>query len=136
MPSIFTRIILGEIPCFKIAETDEFIAFLDVSPLSPGHTLLVPKVEVDKFFDLSTEQIAAMMPLAHKIAKAQAVAIDCQRVGISVFGLEVPHAHMHLIPIRTAADMDFTKTREVYTAEQYMEIADRIKSHLPSELHR
>ncbi len=134
MASIFTRIIQGDIPCHKIAETDEFIAFLDVSPLSPGHTLLVPKVEIDKFFDLPTETITAMMPLAHEIATAQARAIDCMRVGMSVFGLEVPHAHMHLIPIRSGADMDFSKVREKFSDEEYAEIARNIRGHLRAEL--
>lgn len=116
--TIFSKIISGEIPSYKIAEDDRFFAFLDIFPLRPGHTLVVPKVEIDNFFDLQDEYLSKMLLFARPIAKAIEQAFDCNRCGISVIGLEVPHAHMHLIPINSANDLNFTqhKTKAIETA--------------------
>lgn len=109
--TIFSKIIAGEIPSYKIAEDDQFIAFLDVAPLVRGHVLVVPKTETDKIFDLTNEQLSAMLVFAKPIAKAIEKTMDCKRCGISVVGLEVPHAHMHLVPINTANDLNFTRPK-------------------------
>lgn len=127
MPSIFTRIINGEIPCHRVAEDEHFLAFLDINPLREGHTLVVPKVEVDKFFDLPTQVLAGMMPFAQVVAHKIASAIPCDRVGVSVIGLEVPHAHVHLIPINSMADMDFTRPKLKLSQEELAAIAKRIR---------
>ena len=111
MATIFSRIIAGEIPSFKIAENDRFYAFLDVFPLVPGHTLVVPKKEVDKLFDLDQNDLSAILQFAQPIAKAIEKAFPCQRCGVSVIGLEVPHAHVHLVPIETADDLNFTRPK-------------------------
>ena len=109
MSSIFTKIIAGEIPCYKVAETDRFIAFLDVNPNAPGHTLCVPKQEADKLFDLAQKDYLDLMEFARLVAKALERAVPCKRVGMSVIGLEVPHVHVHLIPLQTMADITFGK---------------------------
>lgn len=106
--TIFSRIIAGEIPCYKIAENDEFFAFLDINPVNWGHTLVVPKKETDYIFDLSDEELGRMMTFAKKVATAIREAIPCKKVGITVLGLEVPHAHIHLVPLRQEGDMNFT----------------------------
>jgi len=122
--TIFAKIIRGEIPCYKIAENEKFFAFLDVNPLAEGHTLVVPKIEVDKFFDVPDEYLAEMLLFAKPIAKAIENAFDCDRCGMSVVGLEVPHAHLHLVPINKADDLNFTRPHlkvsldELKTAEQ------------------
>ena len=130
MGSIFTRIINGEIPGYKIAEDDEFYAFLDVFPLKPGHTLVVPKREVDKFFDMDAELLARMLVFAQPIARAIEASFDCKRVGIAVIGLEVPHAHMHLVPISHADDLNFTREKMKLSAEEMKECQDKIVSRL------
>lgn len=130
MPSIFTRIINGEIPCYKIAEDDRFFAFLDINPLSEGHTLVIPKLEVDYLFDLEDKLLADMMVFAKKIAVAQKKVIDCKRVGIAVLGLEVPHAHIHLIPLQTETDINFSKPKLKFSQEEFLAIADKIKAQL------
>ena len=107
MASIFSKIISGEIPCYKVAETEDFLAFLDTQPLAKGHTLVIPKKEVDKLFDLDDETYKGLMIFSKKIAEALKKAVDCQRIGISVIGLEVPHVHVHLIPINKMDDMSF-----------------------------
>ena len=109
MASIFSKIVAGEIPCHKIAETDDFLAFLDVFPVVKGHTLVIPKQEVDYIFDLDDTLYLGLMKFAKQIAPAIEKAIPCQRIGVSVIGLEVPHAHVHLIPLNSMADMDFGK---------------------------
>ena len=109
MSSIFSKIIAGEIPCYKIAENEQFFAFLDIFPLVKGHVLVIPKVEVDHFFDLPEDYLAQMLLFAKPIAKAIEKAFPCNRCGISVVGLEVPHAHMHLVPINSADDLNFTR---------------------------
>lgn len=116
--TIFSKIISGEIPSYKIAEDDNFLAFLDVFPLVKGHVLVVPKTEVDKIFDLSDDYLSKMLVFAKPIAKAIEKSMDCKRCGISVVGLEVPHAHMHLLPINTANDLNFTQPKiKVETSE-------------------
>lgn len=126
MASIFSKIIQGEIPCYKIAENQDFIAFLDIQPLTLGHTLVVPKQEIDYIFDLNDNVLKELMVFSKHIAQAMDKVIDCNRIGVSVIGLEVPHTHVHLIPISSLADMDFTKTRPTYTAEQMQEICNKI----------
>ncbi len=116
--SIFSKIIAGEVSSYKIAEDEHFMAFLDVAPLVKGHVLVVPKLEVDKLFDLPDEYLAAMLLFAKPIARAIEKTMDCNRCGISVIGLEVPHAHMHLLPINTADDLNFTRTKMSVTREE------------------
>jgi len=129
MASIFTKIINGEIPCYKIAETDDFFAFLDINPNSKGHTLCIPKKEVDKIFDLDEATYNGLMQFSRHIAIAIEKAIPCNRVGISVIGLEVPHAHVHLIPLHSMEEARFIK-KEQYTIEQFKSIAESIKLYL------
>lgn len=107
--TIFSRIIAGEIPCYKVAEDDRFFAFLDINPVNWGHTLVVPKREEDYIFDLSDEELAAMTVFAKKVARAIKAAIPCRKVGVTVLGLEVPHAHIHLVPLQQEGDMNFSK---------------------------
>lgn len=128
MASIFSKIIAGEIPCHKIAENDSFLAFLDIFPLVPGHTLVIPKQEVDYFFDLEEATLTQIMSFAKPIAKAIEAAVPCQRIGVSVIGLEVPHAHVHLIPMQSVSDMNFEKPKLKLTNEELAEMAKRIRS--------
>jgi histidine triad (HIT) family protein len=122
MAGIFSRIIAGEIPCYKIAENDLFFAFLDIAPMCEGHVLIVPKVETDKFFDLNEEVLAGWLLFAKPIAKAIETSFACNRCGISVVGLEVPHAHMHLVPINSADDLNFTRSKLKLTPERMLQI--------------
>lgn len=122
MASIFTRIIKGEIPCYKIAENDKFFAFLDINPLVAGHTLVIPKQETDYIFDLEDETLGEMMVFAKLVAKAIRQAVPCLRVGVSVIGLEVPHAHIHLIPLNSLSDTNFSKERPVISTEKFLQI--------------
>jgi histidine triad (HIT) family protein len=124
--SIFTKIINGEIPCYKIAEDDRFFAFLDINPLSKGHTLIVPKVEVDYIFNLEEDLLGDMMKFAKKIALAIDKTMDCKRVGIAVLGLEVPHAHIHLCPINDLYDIEFSKPKLKLSSDEFSRIADII----------
>jgi len=126
MASIFSKIIAGEIPSYKIAEDDSFFAFLDIFPMTEGHVLVVPKVETDKIFDLSDDYLAKMLLFAKPIARAIEKSFDCNRCGISVVGLEVPHAHMHLIPINSADDLNFTRDKLKLTADQFKQIQETI----------
>ena len=128
MPSIFTRIIDGEIPCHKVAEDDRFLAFLDINPLREGHTLVIPKLEVDKFFELPVEVLAGIMPFAQSVAKKIAAVVPCDRIGLSVIGLEVPHAHVHLIPIDSVRDMEFSRPKLKPSQEELASIAERIRN--------
>ncbi|MGB3949175.1 MAG: HIT family protein [Bacteroidia bacterium] len=130
MASIFTRIINGEIPCYKIMENDKFLAFLDVFPLVKGHVLVVPKVETDYIFDIADSDLSEMMVFAKKVAKAQKAAISCKRIGVAVIGLEVPHAHIHLVPMNTANDLNFTLPKLKVDATEMEQIATQIKSKL------
>lgn len=128
--SIFSKIITGQIPSYKIAENESFYAFLDIFPLQEGHVLVVPKKETDKIFDLPDEVLSEMLVFAKPIAKAIEKSFDCNRCGISVVGLEVPHAHMHLIPISSANDLNFTREKMKLTPAQLKEIQERILSNL------
>ncbi len=124
--SIFTKIIKGEIPCYKIAEDDRFIAFLDVSPIKKGHTLVVPKAQIDYLFDLDDSLLSDLMIFAKKVAQKMERAISCERIGIAVIGLEVPHAHIHLVPLDTVGDIDFSQPKLQLSAKEMTEIADSI----------
>ncbi len=128
--TIFSRIIAGEIPCYKIDENDEFFAFLDINPLQKGHTLVVPKREVDYIFDLSDQEIAAMQVFAKRIAIAIKKAIPCVKVGECVLGLEVPHAHIHLVPMRSEGDMRFGSGTLKFTDDEFRQIASEIRAQL------
>src|SRR5210317_1765864 len=125
MSSIFTKIIQGHIPCYKVAESDKYFAFLDINPNSKGHTLVVPKKEDDKLFDLDEDSYLKLMKFSYKVARAIKRAVPCERVGMSVIGLEVPHVHVHLIPLHTMADANFSKKEEL-TKGQFEEIANEI----------
>lgn len=127
MPTIFTRIINGDIPCHKIAEDENYLAFLDINPLRIGHTLVVPKVEVDYIFDLPTDILAGLLPFAKKLAPQIKAVEACDRIGISVIGLEVPHCHVHLIPIDGISDMDFSRPKLELSNDELAEIAARIR---------
>lgn len=127
MASIFTKIVNGELPCHKVAENDQFLAFLDITPVREGHVLVIPKLEVDYIFDLEDEHLSKMVIFAKSVSKKIKAAIPCNRVGVTVIGLEVPHAHIHLIPIDSLHDMDFTKKKTPFTHEQLAEIAEKIR---------
>lgn len=126
--TIFSRIIAGEIPSYKVAEDDNFYAFLDINPVNWGHTLVVPKKEIDYIFDLTDEELAGMMMFAKRVATAIKAAIPCKKVGIAVIGLEVPHAHIHLVPMKTESDMDFSKKISDPDSEKMKQIATAIAS--------
>lgn len=130
MASIFSKIVSGEIPCYKVAENDEFLAFLDINPVAKGHTLVIPKIEVDYIFDLPDDLLGRMMIFAKKVAKAQQAVIPCNRIGVAVMGLEVPHAHIHLIPIKQESDMHFAKEKLKLTSEEFNSIASEIHNAL------
>jgi histidine triad (HIT) family protein len=132
MSSIFTKIINGEIPCYKIAESKDYFAFLDIRPLTRGHTLVVPKIEVDYIFDLENELYAGLYLFSKIVAEAIQKSVDCKRVGIAVIGLEVPHAHIHLIPFNTMNEMNFSNPKLELSKEEMQAIADHIKSNLPA----
>lgn len=128
MASIFSRIVAGDIPCYKVAENDKFFAFLDINPLVKGHTLVIPKQEVDYIFDLSDEDLAQMQVFAKKVATAIKEAFPCLKVGQAVIGLEVPHAHIHLIPIQKESDMLFSNPKLKLSPEEFKEIAEKLQS--------
>ncbi len=126
MASVFSKIINGEIPCFKIAENDQFLAFLDIMPLKEGHTLVVPKKEIDYIYDLPDDLLAELMVFSKMVAKKIEKAIPCKRIGVTVIGLEVPHAHIHLIPINEVSDMNFSLPKLVFSNQELEEIANKI----------
>jgi histidine triad (HIT) family protein len=128
MATIFTRIVNGEIPCYKVAEDDRFLAFLDINPLQEGHTLVIPKTEVNYIFDVDDELHAGLWNFAKRIGKAIEQVVPCKRIGITVIGLEVPHAHIHLIPLKSLYDMDFRKQKLSFTPEEFSSIAQRISA--------
>jgi histidine triad (HIT) family protein len=130
MPTIFSKIVTGEIPCYKVAETNDFLAFLDVRPITAGHTLVIPKKEIDYIFDMDDELFAGLQLFAKIVATAIKKAIPCKRVGVAVIGLEVPHAHIHLVPLNEIGDLNFEKERQQFTPEQYHEVAERIRKFL------
>jgi histidine triad (HIT) family protein len=128
--TIFSKIIEGSIPSYKIAESDKFVAFLDISPLVIGHTLVVPKTEVDKLFDLPEKYLSEMLVFAKPIANAIEQVFECDRCGISVIGLEVPHAHMHLVPINSADDLNFNRKKLTLSKEEFLRVQEQITSAL------
>jgi len=130
MATIFSRIVCGEIPSYKIAEDERYYAFLDINPMVKGHTLVIPKKETDYIFDLDDELLSGMMVFSKKIAKAISVAIPCKRVGVAVLGLEVPHAHIHLVPMQSETDLDFRKKKLKLTPEEFEKIAADIREAL------
>ena len=130
MATIFSRIVAGEIPSYKVAEDEQFYAFLDINPLAKGHTLVIPKREVDYFFDLEDDEIAAMQVFAKRVATAIKKAFPCIKVGQAVLGLEVPHAHIHLVPMQSEKDMLFTNPKLQFTAEEFKEIASKINKEI------
>ncbi len=134
MPSIFSKIINGEIPCYKIAEDENYFAFLDIFPLAKGHTLVVPKKEVDYIFDLDDTTLSGMMVFAKKIALAMDKAVPSSRVGVAVVGLEVPHAHVHLVPLHSVHDIDFSRPKLKLEKEEFESIAASIRKHLSHSL--
>lgn len=129
MSTIFSKIISGELPAYKVAETDDFLAFLDINPNAKGHTLCIPKKEVNKIFDLDPETYQKLMEFSRKVAVALEKSVSCKRVGMSVVGLEVPHVHVHLIPLNTMKDMDFSNKLD-FTKEEFGRIAEDIKANL------
>ncbi|MEI6433924.1 MAG: HIT family protein [Bacteroidota bacterium] len=126
MATIFTRIVNGEIPCYKVAEDENYLAFLDINPLQEGHTLVIPKKEIDYIFNVEEDLHGGLWNFARKVAKGIEEVIPCKRIGVTVIGLEVPHAHIHLIPLKTMYDMDFKKPKLSFTHEQFLEISERI----------
>ena len=130
MATIFSRIVKGEIPCYKIAENERFFAFMDINPVAVGHTLVIPKREDDYIFNLEDEELGAMMVFAKKVAKAIEKAVPCKRIGVAVIGLEVPHAHIHLIPITQEGDMDVKKEHVHMSEEEFREVQKRIVANL------
>jgi histidine triad (HIT) family protein len=129
MPSLFTRIIQGQIPCEKILEDDAFIAFLDIRPINPGHTLVVPKIEIDELFDQSADVLGRALPFAQRVAKALKKSVPCRRIGVLVAGFEVPHAHIHLIPIEAEGELSFSRARPA-APEDLAALGKRIRANL------
>jgi histidine triad (HIT) family protein len=129
MSTIFTRIVNGEIPAYKVAEDDRYLAFLDISPLSPGHTLVIPKTETDYIFDIESEEYAGLWLFARRVSSAVEKAVPCKRIGVAVIGLEVPHAHIHLIPMNRVSDMNFANPKLSLPAEEMASICERIRSY-------
>ncbi|MFI3268246.1 MAG: HIT family protein [Rikenellaceae bacterium] len=127
MATIFTKIIQGEIPCYKVAENDNNFAFLDINPLTEGHTLVVPKREVDNIFDLTKKEYDELLDFARIIAKKMQDSLDCKRVGVTVLGFEIPHAHIHLVPMNSESDMLFTNPKLNLSAEEFTVVLDKIK---------
>ncbi len=130
MPSIFTRIINGEIPCYKVAENEKHLAFLDINPVMKGHVLVIPKQEIDYIFDLEDETLKELMVFAKKVALAIEKVVSCNRISVGVFGLEVPHAHVHLIPMNTMADVSFAKPKLKLTRAEFQELATEIQANI------
>jgi len=126
MATLFTKIINGEIPCYKVAESDDFLAFLDIQPLRKGHVLVIPKLEVDYIFDLEDDLLAKMMVFSKHVSHKIKSAYPCKKIGVTVIGLEVPHAHIHLVPIDSMNDMNFANTKLVLTSSELKEIASKI----------
>ena len=130
MPTIFSKIIAGEIPCYKIVESEKYLAFLDINPLAKGHTLVIPKQETDYIFNINDEELAGLHLFAKKIAKAIEKAVPCKRIGIAVIGLEVPHAHIHLIPINHVGDINFSNPKLSFSKSEMEQIAEKIRGFL------
>jgi histidine triad (HIT) family protein len=130
MASIFSKIVKGEIPCYKIAETENYLAFLDVFPLAKGHTLVIPKKEIDYLFDMEDEEFSGLQLFSKRVAKAIEKAIPCKRIGVAVIGLEVPHAHIHLIPLNNVSDINFSRPKLTLSKEELEETAKKIREKL------
>lgn len=130
MASIFSKIVSGDIPCHRIQESENYLAFLDINPLAEGHTLVIPKKEIDYIFDIDDELLQGMLPFAKKVAKAIEATVPCERIGVAVVGLEVPHAHIHLIPINGIGDINFARPKLKFSQEQLAETAERIRKNL------
>lgn len=130
MPGIFSMIVAGDIPSYQILEDDRYYAFLDINPLAEGHTLVIPKKETDYLFDVEDEELAGMMVFAKKVARAIDSVMDCKRVGVAVLGLEVPHAHIHLVPINGLHDIEFSKPKLKFSEEEFRATAEKIKAAL------
>ncbi|MDX9906713.1 MAG: HIT domain-containing protein [Bacteroidales bacterium] len=128
MPSIFSRIVNGDIPCYKVAEDDHYLAFLDINPLAKGHTLVIPKNEVDYIFGIEDKAYAGLFLFAKQVALAVEKVVPCQRMGMAVLGLEVAHAHIHLVPINTVYDIDFSKPKLVLQKEEFLELVRKISA--------
>ncbi len=128
--TIFSKIVAGQIPCYKVAEDEHYLAFLDINPLAKGHTLVIPKKEVDYLFDLDDDTYTGLMVFARKVAKGLKLAIDCKRVGVAVLGMEVPHAHIHLIPLKNESDMNFSNPKLSISGDKMTEIAFKISSQI------
>lgn len=128
MATIFTKIVNGEIPCYKIAEDDDYLAFLDINPLQEGHTLVIPKREIDYIFDVDDDLHGGLWNFAKRVARAMEKVIPCKRIGVTVIGLEVPHAHIHLIPLKSLYDMDFSKPKLKFSPEEFAGIAAKISA--------
>ena len=128
MASIFSRIITGEIPCHKIAESEDYFAFLDINPLVKGHTLVIPKMEVDYIFDVDDDLLAGILPFAKQVGKKIEAVVPCERIGLAVIGLEVPHCHIHLVPINGVHDIDFAKPKLEFSQEEFTQIAEAIRN--------
>jgi histidine triad (HIT) family protein len=130
MATIFTKIIRGEIPCYKVAENDRFFAFLDINPLHEGHTLVVPKAETDYVFDLDDDTLSSLMLFSKKVAAAIEKAVPCIRIGVAIVGLEVPHVHVHLIPMESMEDINFKKPKLKFSSEEFKATAEKIRKNL------
>jgi histidine triad (HIT) family protein len=130
MATLFTRIVNGEIPCYKVAENDKYLAFLDINPLAEGHTLVISKKEVDYIFDLDDELFSGLHLFAKKVAKAIDKSVRCSRIGVAVIGLEVPHAHIHLVPLKNIGDLNFANPKLKFTPDEFKAIATKIASNL------
>jgi histidine triad (HIT) family protein len=130
MASIFSKIVAGEIPCYKVAEDENYLAFLDIFPLVKGHVLVIPKKEVDYLFNLDSETYTGLMEFVRKVAVAMGKVIQCKRIGVAVLGLEVPHAHVHLIPLNSERDIDFSKPKLHFTPEEFTKISKLIASNI------
>ena len=130
MPTIFSKIIAGEIPCYKIVESEKYLAFLDINPLAKGHTLVIPKQETDYIFNINDEELAGLHLFAKKIAKAIEKAVSCKRIGMAVIGLEVPHAHIHLVPINHVGDINFSNPKLSFSKSEMEQVAEKIRGFL------
>ena len=130
MATIFTKIVKGEIPCYKIAENEKCFAFLDINPLAKGHTLVIPKAEIDYILDIDDELLAELIVFAKKVAKGIEKAIPCKRIGFAILGLEVPHTHIHLVPIQSEADIGFSKPKLKLPSEEMVKIAEEIRKYI------
>lgn len=130
MPTIFSKIVSGEIPCYKIAESEKYLAFLDVFPLAKGHTLVIPKKETDYIFDLPDEDFSGLQLFAKQVAKAVEKAVPCKRIGVAVIGLEVPHAHIHLIPLQNVSDINFSRPKLSFPKEEMEAVAKKIREQI------